>query len=354
MFNLGFPELLALGGLALLVIGPKQLPEVAKVVARTLNELKRATKDITGTIAQVKTEATSHVNKYVDEISQEVGNVEEDYHNIDDAHMDDDGIYGDHHAHDHADEDGQEASQTLVEHLSDLRKCLLRSIIAIVIGFGACWIFSDQLFDIIRQPIAPFLKEGGLIFTAPMDKFLAHIKVSLLASAILSCPFWIYQVWLFIAPGLYEKEKKYGIAFIFSGSFLFLLGVSFVYFVVYPMAFDFLMNFGGGVDAPMITISEYLSFFTTTTLVFGAAFEMPLVLTILGILGVIDHHFLASKRRYAIVIMAALSAFITPPDVISMFAMLVPLTLLYELSIFLVKVFGEKRNEESSDLESAE
>ncbi len=241
----------------------------------------------------------------------------------------------------------EEASQSLVEHLTDLRKCLLRSVMAVVIGFCICWIFSEQLFNIIRQPIAPFLKEGGLIFTAPMDKFLAHIKVSLLASVILSCPFWIYQIWLFIAPGLYEKEKKYGIAFIFSGSFLFLLGVSFVYFIVYPMAFDFLMNFGGGVDAPMITISDYLSFFTTTTLVFGAAFEMPLILTILGILGVIDHHFLSKMRRYAIVVLAALSALITPPDVISMFAMLVPLTLLYELSIILVKIFGRDKDEEN-------
>ena len=236
----------------------------------------------------------------------------------------------------------EEASQTLVEHLADLRKCLIRSLIAITVGFCLCWAFSEQIFDFMRKPIEPFLKEGGLVFTAPMDKFLAHIKVCLLASIIVSCPFWMYQLWLFIAPGLYEKEKKYGLAFIFSGSFLFLLGVSFVYFIVYPMAFDFLMNFGGGTDAPMITISDYLSFFTTTTLVFGAAFEMPLILTILGVLGVIDHHFLASKRRYAIVILAALSAFITPPDVISMFAMLVPLSLLYELSIFLVKMFGTK------------
>ena len=248
----------------------------------------------------------------------------------------------------------EEASQTLVEHLSDLRKCLLRSVLAVVIGFGLCWIFREQLFDIIKGPIAPFLQGGSLVFTGPMDNFLAHIKISLLASIIISCPFWIYQIWLFIAPGLYEKEKKYGVAFIFSGSFLFLLGVSFVYFIVYPMAFDFLMNFGSGGAAPMITISEYLSFFITTTLVFGAAFEMPLILTILGILGVIDHHFLANKRRYAIVILAALSALITPPDVISMFAMLIPLSLLYELSIFLVKIFGERRAEEEADLESAE
>ncbi len=243
----------------------------------------------------------------------------------------------------------EDGSQTLVEHLADLRKCLIRSLLAIVAGFCACWIFSEQIFDFIRQPIAPFLKDGGLVFTAPMDKFLAHIKVCLLASVIVSCPFWMYQIWLFIAPGLYEKEKKYGVAFIFSGTFLFLTGVSFVYFIVYPMAFDFLMNFAGGTDTAMITISEYLSFFTTTTLVFGAAFEMPLILTLLGMMGVIDHHFLIKIRRYAIVVLAALSALVTPPDVISMFAMLVPLTLLYEVSILLVKTFSR---EESKDLVS--
>ncbi len=240
--------------------------------------------------------------------------------------------------------------QTLVEHLTDLRKSLLRSVIAVLIGFAGSWIFSEFLFDLIRQPIAPFLKEGGLVFTAPMDKFLAHIKVSLLAGIIVTCPFWIYQIWRFIAPGLYDNEKKYGVGFIFSGSFLFLTGVCFVYYIVFPMAFDFLMNFGGGTDSAMITIGEYLSFFTTTTLVFGAAFEMPLILTILGMMGVIDHHFLASKRRYAIVILAALSAFITPPDVISMFAMLIPLALLYELSILLVKFFGTKNKENSQEL----
>ena len=181
--------------------------------------------------------------------------------------------------------------------------------------------------------------------------------MSLLSGVILTCPFWIYQIWRFIAPGLYENEKKIGIAFIFSGSLLFLAGVSFVYFIVFPMAFDFLINFGGGMDEAMITISDYLSFFTTTTLVFGLAFEMPLILTILGVAGVIDHHFLASKRRYAIVLMGMMSAFFTPPDVISMFAMLVPLALLYEVSIIAVKFLGRKNKSEeddSSDLENAE
>jgi sec-independent protein translocase protein TatC len=234
-------------------------------------------------------------------------------------------------------------NQTLVGHLTDLRSALIWSLVFIVAGFLLAWGFSEKIFDIVRAPITPFLSQtDGLVFTAPMDKFLAHIKVSFLAGVILSSPLWMYQFWKFISPALYDNEKKFGVIFIVFGTFLFLTGVSFAYFVVYPMAFKFLMGFGGGTDKPMITISEYLSFFTTTTLVFGLAFEMPLIFSILGKLGLVTHEFLASKRRYAIVVLAALSAMITPPDVISMVLMMIPMTLLYEISILLVK-HGNKK-----------
>ena len=211
-------------------------------------------------------------------------------------------------------------------------------IIIIFIGFIVCWNFSEIIFEIIRKPISPHLPTGGLVFTAPMDKFLAHIKVSLFAGMVVSCPLWIYQLWAFIAPGLYRKEKKYSLVFMFAGTCLFLTGVSFVYFVVYPLAFDFLMNFGGGEDKPMITINEYLSFFTTTTLVFGAVFEMPLIFAILAMMGIVEKQMLVKFRRFAIVILAACSAIFTPPDVISMILMMIPMLLLYEISVFLVGV----------------
>ena len=233
--------------------------------------------------------------------------------------------------------------QSLFEHLSELRTCLIRSLIGITAGFSACWFFSPEIFDFIRRPIAPFLTEGGLVFTHPVDKFLAHVNVSLLAAIILTCPYWLLQVWKFIAPGLYLSERKYGLGFMFCGSTLFLCGVGFVYFFVFPMAFKFLLMFGGETDKPMITISHYLSFFMTVTLVFGVVFEMPLILTILGMMGLIDHHLLRTKRRWAIVFLAVLAALVTPPDVISMLAMLLPLLLLYELSILMVKVMGRKK-----------
>ena len=231
--------------------------------------------------------------------------------------------------------------QSLVEHLCDLRTCLIRSVVGVLLGFLICWIWSSEIFDLIRWPITPFLRDGGLVFTHPVDKFLAHVKVSLLAGVIVSCPYWVYQVWRFVSPGLYIHEKKYGVGFIFLGSFFFLSGVSFVYFVVFPTALKFLLMFGDSTDLPMITIGKYLSFFFTLTLAFGVAFEMPLFLTILSLMGVIDHQFLRERRRWAIVILALVAAFLTPPDVISMLALMVPLLVLYELSIWMVKIFNK-------------
>ncbi|RME16911.1 MAG: twin-arginine translocase subunit TatC, partial [Bdellovibrio sp.] len=230
----------------------------------------------------------------------------------------------------------EEEPQTLIDHLIDLRKCLKWSFFYILIGFLVSWFFfREQIFDFIRAPISPYLKDagGGLIFTAPMDKFLAYIKVCFFSGIIISSPFWIHQIWLFVAPALYKKEKRLALTFIFFGTVLFFSGAAFVYFVVYPMAFSFLMTFGSPADKAFIEISRYLSFFTTTMVVFGLAFEMPLIMTLLGMFGVIDEKFLSEKRRYAIVLIAALSAVFTPPDVISMFLMMLPMLFLYELSI---------------------
>jgi sec-independent protein translocase protein TatC len=233
-------------------------------------------------------------------------------------------------------------SQPLVEHLTELRKRLIFALAGIFVGFFVCWSFSEIIFDIVRAPIRPHLPSDGLVFTAPMDKFMAHIKVSFLASIVVTSPFWVYQLWAFISPALYKEEKAFGFFFIFFGSSLFTAGVSFVYFIVYPLAFKFLMTFAGDTDKPMITISEYLSFFITTTLVFGMAFQMPLIFSILAKLGLVSSKLLTTYRRHAIVLLAAMSAVVTPPDVISMILMMIPMVGLYELSIFLVRMTEKK------------
>lgn len=236
-------------------------------------------------------------------------------------------------------------SQTIVEHLTELRICVTRALYGIVVGFGICYYFSDHLMDIIRLPIQPYLPNsgGGLVFLGVMDKFVAHLKVSFLGGVILSLPWWLYQLWRFVSPGLYEKEKKYAVGFIGFGSVMFIVGVCFAYFLVYPAAFKFLLAFGGTKDTPMITLSEYLSFFTTTTLIFGGAFELPLIILILGMIGIVNDKMLREKRRYAIVVLAIISAVVTPPDALSMFMLLVPLVLLYEMAIWLVAVFARKK-----------
>lgn len=234
---------------------------------------------------------------------------------------------------------------TLVEHLTELRTRIVYSLYAIVALTIVSWNFKERIFDIIKRPIQPYLPDGALIFTAPADNFMAHFKVAIFSGVILSCPFWIYQLWMFIAPGLYKKEKKYGLSFIFFGSFLFLTGVSFVYFFVYPVAFEFLLQFGGGGEKPMISINEYLSFFIMTTLVFGAAFELPLVITLLGLAGIVNKKLLKATRRYAIVLICVVSAVVTPPDIMSMILLAVPLTALYELSILLVGWLGPRPEE---------
>lgn len=232
---------------------------------------------------------------------------------------------------------------TLVDHLAELRDRLVKSAWAIAICTGVSLAYSEQVFDVVRHPIAAHIPGGGLVFTNPMDKFMAHMKLSMVMGVIFACPIWIYQLWKFVAPGLYSHEKKYSILFIGSGIVLFLTGVSFAYFLVLPTAFHFLFNFGGSVDKPLITISEYLSFFATMILVFGASFELPLVLVILGAIGFISAKLLREKRRYAIVVLAVLSAVITPPDVLSMLMLLVPLMTLYEISILLVALIEKRK-----------
>ncbi len=237
-----------------------------------------------------------------------------------------------------------ESHQTLIEHLGELRTRIIFCAYALFAATAISYGFSETIFNVIRKPIAAYLTNGGLVYTAPMDKFVAHLKISVVCGVIISCPFWLYQIWLFVAPGLYRKERKYGVGFIIVGTLLFLLGVSFSYFVVLPMAFKFLMTYGGDVDKPMITIDHYLGFFTQMCLMFGVSFELPLVLTVLGMLGIVSQKFLKEKRRYAVMALATLSAIITPPDLLSMIMMFVPMLILYEIAVFFVGVFEKKNN----------
>lgn len=235
----------------------------------------------------------------------------------------------------------------LMEHLVELRTRLIRMAISIAVASLICYGYSEIIFNFLREPIAPYLPTGGLVFTAPMDKFMAHVKISIVSGTILSCPFWLYQIWKFIAPALYDKEKKYAVTFISVGTVLFLIGISFAYYLALPAAFEFLMGFGGDIDKPMITITDYVSFFVLTLLMFGLSFELPLIIVILGLLGVVSQKFLREKRRILIVGLAVFSAVLTPSaDLLSMMLMLVPMVVLFEIAILIVGMFERQRKEQ--------
>lgn len=230
-----------------------------------------------------------------------------------------------------------EKHESLTEHLKELRTCLIKSVSFIAIFTVGSYYFSEYLFELLRSPATQYLTNGGLVFTHPMDKFMAHLKISIFSGIIFAAPFWLYQVWSFVAPGLYQKEKKYAANFILAGTLLFLAGVSFSYFLVLPAAFEFLFNFGSSIDKPMITINEYMEFVVHMSLMFGISFELPLILVMLGITGMVTAQFLRKQRRIAWILLALVSAVLTPtPDALSMFMMLIPMTFLFEIAIFLV------------------
>jgi len=231
----------------------------------------------------------------------------------------------------------EDQQMTLVEHLGELRYRIIKALQGISVGVAICLYYSEALMHVIRKPILPYLgSAGGLVFTGVMDKFMANLKVGVMGGVVITCPYWLYHVWKFVSPGLYKNERRFALAFIFSGTGLFLMGVSFVYFLVYPAAFEYLLNFGGSVDKPMITIDQYLSFFMITTLLFGLSFELPLILVMLAVAGIIDAEFLRKNRRFAIVGLAVVCAIVTPPDAVSMLMMLGPLWVLYEISILII------------------
>ena len=224
---------------------------------------------------------------------------------------------------------------SLTEHLIELRSRIIKILLFLALGFIASYFFSEQILSLISQPIKPYLTatKGYLIFISPFEKFFSYLRVSLFSGLVLSCPFWFYQIWKFISPGLHEKEKRWSLLFVSSSVFLFLSGIVFVYFIVYPFSFHFLLHFGGD-EIAYISLKPYLSFFLRTAFIFGLVFEMPLVLFTLLRLKILTTAQLKKARPYVIILIALLSALITPPDIFSMLFMMLPLYLLFELSIF--------------------
>jgi sec-independent protein translocase protein TatC len=231
----------------------------------------------------------------------------------------------------------------LVDHLTELRDRLIRIAWILVVGTVLAWILINPILKLIEAPILPYIPGGKLTTLHPMEAFMTYMKVALISGAIFTAPLWLHQIWLFVAPGLYANERKYALSFVFSGTGLFLIGASFAYFLVLPAAYKFLLGFGTDAINPQITLEYHISFFATMILIFGIAFELPLALVMLGVIGIINSAFLVRNFRYALVLMAVVSAVVTPPDALSMIMLLVPLTALYAISIPIVRLVERKR-----------
>ena len=234
----------------------------------------------------------------------------------------------------------------LFQHLEELRTRLLICCLAVGAGFATSYCFSTRIFAMLMKPWIAAMPPGQpakLIYTAPHEAFFVYMKVSLISGTLLAIPVIIWQVWRFVAPGLYGNEKKYMLPVIFFSSFCFLGGVLFGYLVVIPVAFKFFASFSSEFITPMLRTTEYLSFANKMLLSFGLAFELPVFAFFLAKLGLLSAGFLKRKRKWAIVLIFIAAAVITPsPDVVSQLLMALPLVVLYEASVWIVHFFGEK------------
>jgi sec-independent protein translocase protein TatC len=236
-----------------------------------------------------------------------------------------------------------EEKQTFIEHLEELRKRLIISLVAVGIGFGVCYYFSQEIFRLLMIPLQRALPPGAtLIFTTPAEAFFTYMKLGLIAGVFVASPVVLYQIWLFVAPGLYSHEKRYAVPFVISSSFLFIGGAAFGYFLVFPLIFKFFMGFATGLIQPAPRLKESLSFCAMLLLAFGLIFELPVFILFLAKLGVVDVRMLSRNRKYVIIAAFIVAAILTPPDVISQFMLAIPLLLLYEASIWVAKIFGRK------------
>ncbi len=241
---------------------------------------------------------------------------------------------------------------TFLEHLSDLRKRIFFSFIALIIGIIPAWFFSKDLFNILAVPIYKFLQEGEkLAFIRLTDPFMLYIKVSFLASIFFMSPFIFYQFWMFVAPGLYRKEKKYAIPFVFFSSFFFVGGALFAFFVVFPWAVRFFLNMGSEFNA-MITIDKYFSLVLRFHLGIAVVFELPTLTFFLARMNIVTAKWMINKFKYAVLAIFIIAAIITPtPDPIIQSIVAVPLLGLYGLSILIALIFGKKKEKKEVSLE---
>lgn len=220
---------------------------------------------------------------------------------------------------------------TLLEHLEELRRRILHSLAAALVGFFVCFAFAPRIYDILALPIKPFVPK--LSFLRVTDPFIIYVKVAFIAALFLTSPYILYQVWRFVAPGLYRREKRYAVPFIFFGSTFFLTGGLFGYFVAWPFAVEFLIKLGDAFN-PVITVDFYFNTLITVLLGLGVMFELPVFIFLLAQIGVVTPAFLMRHFRWAVLAIFFIAAIITPtPDVVNLLIVALPTLALYLIGV---------------------
>ena len=240
--------------------------------------------------------------------------------------------------------ENESGKMSFLEHLDELRKRLVHIAAYLALGTIVAWVFHRQIYDFLALPITRLLPPGTkLAYTSPTDVFTLYMKVSLVAGVVFTMPFNLYEVWKFIAPGLYRREKKYVVPFMASSIVLFVAGAAFCYYMVLPAMFGWLMNLGKSF-MPVIKIDEYLDMTDMMLLGFGVFFEMPVVAAFLSMFGLVSAKFLWNKARYAILILVILAAVISPTgDAFNLAIWSAPLIALYFISVLVAAIFGLRR-----------
>lgn len=245
-----------------------------------------------------------------------------------------------------------EVKAGFLEHLDELRKRLVKAIIGISLGALAVGVFSEDIFHYVMKPVLSSLPEGQqrLHFTSYLEPFFVYLKVALYGGLFLAAPWVLYQLWQFVAPGLYRKERKLVVPFLFFGTLLFYMGAAFCYYLVMPVAFPALAGIAGADMSPILTMKEQLGLVLAMILGFGIVFELPVIIAFLSLIGLVTPQFLAKYRRHAIVVNTALAAIITPTgDPFSLALMAVPMIVFYEVGILVARIIGKKPAPEAAD-----
>lgn len=224
------------------------------------------------------------------------------------------------------------------EHIDELRARLMRSLLVFFVGFIVCYFFADFFLSILRKPLfdAVPLDQQRLYFTHMFENFMMHLRIAAYASLFLFSPYFFYEVWGFISPGLRPSERKLVLPFVAMATLFFVAGACFAYFVLFPVGFKYFFTYGGPADVPLLTIESYYGTCLKLLFLFGIAFELPVLIVLLGYLGLIDAETLKAHRRTAIIGITVASALFAPPDAISMLILGAPLILMYEGAIWVV------------------